>query len=169
MEYVFRVFRLQKSARNPLETLEMSNVPNDPPLDRSQLNAIKLALTKRVAIIQGPPGTGKTFVGVLIAKLLIANQNNRAKKPLLFICDSNHALDQILEHVHRFEKNIIRVGGMSESVTMQSLNINNERRTATHLPRRETEQYQAINRMQYCLTALRLAVSQRGVCSCQRC
>ena len=49
-------------------------------------------------------GTGKTFVGVLISKLLIANQNLRAEKPVLFICQTNHALDQMLEHIYEFEK-----------------------------------------------------------------
>lgn len=30
-------------------------------LDNSQLQALKLALTKELAIIQGPPGTGRDF------------------------------------------------------------------------------------------------------------
>lgn len=49
-------------------------------------------------------GTGKTHTGVIIAKILLDNQHLRAKKPILFICQTNHALDQMLEHVYEFEK-----------------------------------------------------------------
>ena len=77
-------------------------------LDQTQLNAVKLALTRRLAIIQGklhfgschgnlkigPPGTGKTYVGLKIAQLLL---NNVDGGPILVICYTNHALDQFLE------------------------------------------------------------------------
>ena len=33
-------------------------------LDDSQLDSLKIALTKELAIIQGPPGTGKTYMGL---------------------------------------------------------------------------------------------------------
>ena len=35
-------------------------------LDKSQYEALKIALTKEVAVIQGPPGTGKTFIGLKV-------------------------------------------------------------------------------------------------------
>ena len=35
-------------------------------LDESQYEALKLALTKEVAVIQGPPGTGKTYLGLKV-------------------------------------------------------------------------------------------------------
>ncbi len=35
-------------------------------LDESQYKALKIALTKEVAVIQGPPGTGKTFIGLKV-------------------------------------------------------------------------------------------------------
>jgi superfamily II DNA or RNA helicase len=35
-------------------------------LDESQHEALKIALTKEVAVIQGPPGTGKTFIGLKV-------------------------------------------------------------------------------------------------------
>ena len=35
-------------------------------LDESQYEALKIALTKEVAVIQGPPGTGKTFIGLKV-------------------------------------------------------------------------------------------------------
>ena len=46
----------------------------------------------------------------------------------MFICQTNHALDQILEHVYEFEKNIIRVGGRSESTVMQSLSLTSKQK-----------------------------------------
>lgn len=49
-------------------------------------------------------GTGKTHTGVIIAKILLGNQHLRAKKPILFICQTNHALDQMLEHIYKFEE-----------------------------------------------------------------
>jgi MoxR-like ATPase len=35
-------------------------------LDESQYEALKIALTREVAVIQGPPGTGKTFLGLKV-------------------------------------------------------------------------------------------------------
>jgi hypothetical protein len=35
-------------------------------LDESQYEALKIALTKEVAVIQGSPGTGKTFLGLKV-------------------------------------------------------------------------------------------------------
>jgi hypothetical protein len=105
-------------------------------------------------------------VGILIAKLLLANQNLRAKKPVLFICQTNHALDQMLEKVHEFEPNIIRVGGRSESTIMQNLNIANAKRNlSSSFPRRTDAEYEALNRMSTSIVALRAALTQRKVFS----
>jgi len=41
-------------------------------LDASQVDALRAALTRQVVVIQGPPGTGKTFIGVQLAKVLLA-------------------------------------------------------------------------------------------------
>ena len=112
---------------NACGTTPFPSLLADPPLDKKQMEAIQLALSKEIALIQGPPGTarlspkisgitihyhvfqyftgtGKTFVGVLISKLLIANRHLRAPKPVLFICQTNHALDQMLENIYKFEK-----------------------------------------------------------------
>ena len=43
-------------------------------LDKSQVAALKSAITNELAIIQGPPGTGKTHIGLIIMKLLLANE-----------------------------------------------------------------------------------------------
>lgn len=49
-----------------------------------------------------------------VAKILLQNALKRPRRPIVFICYTNHALDQILEHVYAFEKNIIRIGGHSK-------------------------------------------------------
>ena len=69
--------------------------------NESQMRAFKLALTKQFAVIQGPPGTGKTFVGLKIARVLLANSSiwndNGKNSPILMVSYTNHALDQFLE------------------------------------------------------------------------
>lgn len=129
-------------------------------LDPSQRSAITLALSKKLAIIQGPPGCGKTFVGVLITKILLANAQRRSPRPILFVCQTNHALDQILEHVYTFEKNIIRVGGRSQSAIMQSLNLTNVKKTKESLVKRTAEEWDVINDLNSYLERVKADCSQ---------
>lgn len=58
-------------------------------LDKSQLAAVQLALTRELALIQGPPGTGKTFVGLKIVQALL--QNYRVRKPGPILVVRHHA------------------------------------------------------------------------------
>lgn len=49
-------------------------------------------------------GTGKTFLGVKIAELLLHNRSvwsptDHKNSPVLMVCQTNHALDQFLEHI----------------------------------------------------------------------
>ncbi|GLJ31821.1 hypothetical protein SUGI_0640290 [Cryptomeria japonica] len=94
-----------------------------PSLDDSQEAAIKLGLTKKLAIIQGPPGTGKTFTGLLIVKSLL---HIITSCPILVVCYTNRALDQFLEGIYAFEQNLVRMGSRTRSkilgkVTLQHL------------------------------------------------
>ena len=97
-------------------------------LDDSQYRALKNALQHRFSIIQGPPGTGKTFVGLKIAKALLANKHiwsTTKKHPMLVVCYTNHALDQFLSGIIDFFKGeIVRVGGRSSNESVKELNIN---------------------------------------------
>lgn len=97
-------------------------------LDESQIEAVRLALTKELAIIQGPPGTGKTYVGLKIARALLSNthmwQTNGESYPILVVCYTNHALDQFLEGIHQFlGQGIVRVGGRSSSEILKAFNL----------------------------------------------
>jgi hypothetical protein len=53
------------------------------------------AQTKEVALIHGPPGTGKTFVGLKTMRCLLTNTDTRRRGPILVVCYTNHALDQV--------------------------------------------------------------------------
>ncbi|KAI1266292.1 ATPase [Xylariaceae sp. FL1019] len=75
-------------------------------LDEAQHAAVLTALKSNIAIIQGPPGTGKSFVGALVAKLLLDEPSTR----ILVIAYTNHALDQFLE-------DIIKMGVTPEIMT----------------------------------------------------
>ncbi|ELR18942.1 DNAbinding protein smubp-2, putative, partial [Acanthamoeba castellanii str. Neff] len=94
----------------------------DSGLNESQLQAVRQALTNELALIQGPPGTGKTFVGLKIARLLLQTRQ-RTAPPILCVCYTNHALDQFLEGIYKFEKDVVRIGGRSSSTILGERNI----------------------------------------------
>ena len=98
------------------------------PLNNSQLEALKTALTTEFSVIQGPPGTGKTYVGAKIVRCLLDNRETWDPKeisPMLMVCYTNHALDQFLEKVLEFlpKKEIIRVGGRCKSQQLEECNL----------------------------------------------
>ncbi|XP_071440457.1 NFX1-type zinc finger-containing protein 1 isoform X2 [Hetaerina americana] len=99
-------------------------------VNESQFKALHSALTKKCAVIQGPPGTGKTYLGLIIAKLLLKNSNrwrgglhDNGKGPMLVVCFTNHALDQFLEGMLSFTENIIRVGSQSKNEKLNEYNL----------------------------------------------
>ena len=97
-------------------------------LDNSQINAVKMALTQRVAIIQGPPGTGKTFIGVQLVKLIMAIRS-RPRTPILVLTYKNHALDEFLKQMVRIcPEGVVRVGGRSNEPELAHCNLNSLRK-----------------------------------------
>ncbi|RKF60267.1 Helicase required for RNAi-mediated heterochromatin assembly 1 [Erysiphe neolycopersici] len=81
-------------------------------MDESQMQALQAMITRKVAIVQGPPGTGKTHVSVSALGLMISNLRP-GDPPIIVAAQTNHALDQLLSHVMKFEPNIVRLGGQS--------------------------------------------------------
>ncbi|KAI9648909.1 hypothetical protein NHQ30_001475 [Ciborinia camelliae] len=77
-------------------------------MDDSQLAACERMLTQSLAIVQGPPGTGKTFTSVQALKVMLSN---RTEGPIIVAAQTNHALDQLLTHIARFENKFVRLGG----------------------------------------------------------
>ena len=100
------------------------------PLNNSQLEALRTAITTEFSVIQGPPGTGKTYVGAKIVRSLLDNRkawDYQRNSPMLMVCFTNHALDQFLEKVLEFlpKKEVIRVGGRCRSQTLEDCNLKN--------------------------------------------
>lgn len=89
-------------------------------MDKSQMLACEKMLTNRVAIVQGPPGTGKTFVSVSTLQVMIQNLGPD-DPPLIVAAQTNHALDQLLNHILTFEPNILRLGGRSNKANVTIL------------------------------------------------
>ena len=81
-------------------------------LDQSQTSALDMALKNEVALIQGPPGTGKTYIGVQIVRILLQyKQFWNTEGPILIVTYSNHALNQFLNQIKSYTKNIVKIGG----------------------------------------------------------
>ncbi|EGD92834.1 DEAD box helicase [Trichophyton tonsurans CBS 112818] len=81
-------------------------------LDSSQWNALQQILTKKLSIVQGPPGTGKTHVSVVAIKVMLENFR-QGDPPIIIAAQTNHALDQLLRHISKFEQSYVRLGGRS--------------------------------------------------------
>ncbi len=113
---------LRHSLQNPLGAEEVCAKTK---LDETQSIALLEALSRSVALIQGPPGTGKTFAGVEILKVLLANQRAAQLGPIMIVCYTNHALDQLLEHIldANAKTRVIRMGSQSKSERLADLNL----------------------------------------------
>ncbi len=98
-----------------------------PSLDESQLQAVQRMLTKRLAIVQGPPGTGKTHVSVALLQLLL-NRLSDDDPPILVVSHTNHALDQMLRHVMRYEDKFIRLGSRTSDEEIEKHTLFKARR-----------------------------------------
>jgi helicase required for RNAi-mediated heterochromatin assembly 1 len=82
-------------------------------MDSSQMAACERIVTKKISIVQGPPGTGKTFTSVAALRVLIDNLAPD-DPPIIIAAQTNHALDQLLTYVLRFEAApLLRLGGRS--------------------------------------------------------
>eukprot|EP00966_Prymnesium_polylepis_P077976 1807593-Prymnesium_polylepis.2 len=93
-------------------------------LDPSQRRAVAVALQRRVVTIQGPPGTGESFIGRLLAQLLLS-VTSRPPGPILLITFKNHALDEFLEPCIGPVplSKIARVGSRSKSPLLLERNL----------------------------------------------
>ncbi|ETS75417.1 hypothetical protein PFICI_12361 [Pestalotiopsis fici W106-1] len=94
-------------------------------LDQGQATAVLNTLRRRLALIQGPPGTGKSFTGEAIIKILLANKSKAGLGPIICICQTNHALDQLLEHLYhrRGIRRIVRLGAFSKSAIVGEMTL----------------------------------------------
>lgn len=93
-------------------------------LDETQSEALLSTLSRELSLVQGPPGTGKSYTGEKIIKVLLANKRKTNLGPILCVCYTNHALDQLLEHLlDDGIKSVIRIGSRSKSERLQDLTL----------------------------------------------
>ncbi|KAI1439194.1 hypothetical protein GGR50DRAFT_7191 [Xylaria sp. CBS 124048] len=93
-------------------------------LDKTQSSAVLDGLSRCLALIQGPPGTGKSYTGEKMIKVLLENKAKANLGPILCITYTNHALDQLLEHLmDDGTTQIIRIGGRSKSERLVKVNL----------------------------------------------
>lgn len=102
-------------------------------LDAFQWSALKEILTKSLPIVQGPPGTGKTYVSVEALKVLLAHMVP-GDPPIIIATHTNHALDQLITHVSRFEKEYIRLGGRSTDPEVRKRSLHEIRQSLPSIP-----------------------------------
>ena len=140
--------RLELRVSSP-EDFDLAALHQTTTLDEAQARSLVNALARRLALCQGPPGTGKSFTGVALIKVLLANRTRARLGPIICVCYTNHALDQLLEHLIKdgVDK-IIRIGSRSKSPLLEPLNLVTVSRLQdkTKTERRtEWEQYKAID------------------------
>ncbi|KAI5741810.1 hypothetical protein M8J76_017257 [Diaphorina citri] len=104
--------------------------PDQLGLDNFQFDAYKGALTREFVIMQGPPGTGKTYLGLKIIETLLENDNvmDHLGAPILLVCYTNHALDQFLEGILKFNKSIVRIGSQTKSELIKPFELKERRK-----------------------------------------
>ena len=121
------------------DTIEMSvekevvTALNKLEMNKSQLKAFLHAMTNPLTIIQGPPGCGKTFIGLMLAKVILKCE---LPTPVLVLTYKNHALDEFLKGMIKCGAcgagDIVRVGGGSQDPAMEDCNLTKLAREESH-------------------------------------
>ncbi|KAK2755769.1 hypothetical protein FQN54_005919 [Arachnomyces sp. PD_36] len=154
---------------NTREQFDIKKLQDGSSLDNAQAVALVDSLSRRLALIQGPPGTGKSYTGVALIKVLLANKNKQTRRflgpglqvnvnpgtnigPIVCVCYTNHALDQLLEHlVKGGVKQVIRIGSRSKSELLAECTL---RKVASKMEKTKTEKtrmyelYQALEALE---------------------
>lgn len=140
--------RLQVGPRGALVDFDMEAFKESTSLDPGQADALVSSLSRSFALTQGPPGTGKSFTGIGLTKVLLDNKDRANLGPLLLVSYTNHALDQMLEHlVDAGVKQIIRIGSRSKSEKLSELNLMVAAGKVSTTKHERSERYQLINQI----------------------
>ncbi|KAI0398028.1 hypothetical protein F5Y17DRAFT_413210 [Xylariaceae sp. FL0594] len=108
----------------PNRYLDPNTLAEHSTLDETQASALLNSLSRSLALVQGPPGTGKSYTGEKIIKVLLANKKRGNIGPILCVCYTNHALDQLLTSlVDDGVKQIVRIGSRSKSERLEAVNL----------------------------------------------
>ncbi|KAI1347346.1 hypothetical protein F5Y01DRAFT_329806 [Xylaria sp. FL0043] len=120
-----------KLSFSPTQHLDPLTLSEHSTLDETQSLAVINSLSRGLSLIQGPPGTGKSYTGERIIKVLLANKEKGNLGPILCVCYTNHALDQLLEHLlDDGVKQIIRIGSRSKSERLEAVNLRSVAKSA---------------------------------------
>ncbi|RAK84441.1 NF-X1 finger and helicase domain protein [Aspergillus costaricaensis CBS 115574] len=96
-------------------------------LDPAQAVGLINTLQHQVGLIQGPPGTGKSYTGVALIKVLLANAAKAKANigPIICVCYTNHALDQLLEELleKKITTQIVRIGSRCKSERVEKYTL----------------------------------------------
>lgn len=63
------------------------------------------------------------YTGEKIIKTLLANKGKASLGPILCVCYTNHALDQLLVHLMREKVEVIRIGSRSKAEELEGVNL----------------------------------------------
>ncbi|KAJ9657843.1 hypothetical protein H2198_004039 [Neophaeococcomyces mojaviensis] len=126
--FFFNLACLTESKENlpyfPRRSFDLNKLLARSTLDEAQGNALIHCLQSSLALIQGPPGTGKSFTGIALIKVLLEAKHKAKLGPIVCVCYINHALDQLLEHLHAAGvEQMIRVGSRSKSEVLEEINL----------------------------------------------
>lgn len=127
----------------PGKPLDFEKLRKTSTLDEAQQVAVVQALSMGLALIQGPPGTGKSYTGVAIIKALLGNLKAAELGPIICVCYTNHALDQLLEHLLKDGvKQVIRLGSRSKSEMLQNFNLHHVSKEIVHTKTEKHDKWQ---------------------------
>ncbi|RDW93807.1 uncharacterized protein DSM5745_01129 [Aspergillus mulundensis] len=133
-------------AVQPSQPVDLERLQKHSTLDDAQASALVRTLQRKIGLIQGPPGTGKSYTGVAMIKVLLANKDKvkQGLGPIICVCYTNHALDQLLEDVleNEITTQIIRIGSQSKSDRLKPLNLRTVVRNVEKTRFERTEQWQ---------------------------
>ncbi|CAJ0561710.1 unnamed protein product, partial [Mesorhabditis spiculigera] len=105
------------------------SAPGLPPLNHSQIHAVKSVLLRPLSLIQGPPGTGKTVTSATIVYHLATGVDGEHRQQVLVCAPSNIAVDQLAERIHRTGLKVIRMVARSREAldsSVEGLTLHNQ-------------------------------------------
>ncbi|KAL1965266.1 hypothetical protein VTN77DRAFT_5868 [Rasamsonia byssochlamydoides] len=138
----------------PGQPVDIKKLQENSSLDDAQAVGLVNTLQRKIGLIQGPPGTGKSYTGVALIKVLLANKHKvkGGLGPVICVCYTNHALDQLLEDLleKKITSQIIRIGSRSQSEKLEPLNLRSVSQRIEKTKFEKYEQYRLLRELDQC-------------------
>jgi regulator of nonsense transcripts 1 len=91
--------------RQPVRMDDPFTIPRFPPLNQSQVAAVRAAMEQPFTLIQGPPGTGKTTtIAAFVHEILTAGRG-----PVLVCGPSNVTVEHVTRYIAQTDCNVVRL------------------------------------------------------------